>query len=178
MEKTNVKIIAENRKARHDYAIHETFETGVVLTGTEVKSLRAGKANLKDSYAAITKSGELYLYNLHISEYDHGNIFNHEPRRDRKLLMHKREIAKLIGKTKEKGFTLVPLTLYFSHGLVKVKLALATGKNFMTSGAIWRTGRPNEKLTGPSSLVIAKGYGNIIFTTFFVQEPFDMIYLK
>ena len=145
MEKTNVKIIAENRKARHDYAIHETFETGVVLTGTEVKSLRAGKANLKDSYAAITKSGELYLYNLHISEYDHGNIFNHEPRRDRKLLMHKREIAKLIGKT---------------------------------SGAIWRTGRPNEKLTGPSSLVIAKGYGNIIFTTFFVQEPFDMIYLK
>lgn len=128
MEKTNVKIIAENRKARHDYAIHETFETGVVLTGTEVKSLRAGKANLKDSYAAITKSGELYLYNLHISEYDHGNIFNREPRRDRKLLMHKREIAKLIGKTKEKGFTLVPLTLYFSHGLVKVKLALATGK--------------------------------------------------
>ena len=116
-----------------------------MLTGTEVKSLRAGKANLKDSYAAITKSGELYLYNLHISEYDHGNIFNHEPRRDRKLLMHKREIAKLIGKT---------------------------------SGAIWRTGRPNEKLTGPSSLVIAKGYGNIIFTTFFVQEPFDMIYLK
>ena len=96
MEKTNVKIIAENRKARHDYAIHETFETGVVLTGTEVKSLRAGKANLKDSYAAITKSGELYLYNLHISEYDHGNIFNHEPRRDRKLLMHKREIACLL----------------------------------------------------------------------------------
>ena len=160
MEKTNVKIIAENRKARHDYAIHETFETGVVLTGTEVKSLRAGKANLKDSYAATTKSGELYLYNLHISEYDHGNIFNHEPRRDRKLLMHKREIAKLIGKTKEKGFTLELV------------------KNFMTSGAIWRTGRPNEKLTGPSSLVIAKGYGNIIFTTFFVQEPFDMIYFK
>jgi SsrA-binding protein len=128
MEKNSVKVIAENRKARHDYTIHETYETGIVLTGTEVKSLRAGKANLKDAYAAITKTAEVYLYNLHISEYDHGNIFNHDPRRDRKLLMHKKEIQKLIGKTKEKGFTLVPLQLYFSHGLVKCKLALATGK--------------------------------------------------
>jgi SsrA-binding protein len=128
MEKNAVKVVAENRKARHDYNIHETYETGIVLTGTEVKSLRAGKANLKDAYAAVTKSGEVYLYNCHISEYTHGNIFNHEPRRDRKLLMHKKEIQKLIGKTKEKGFTLVPLQLYFSHGLVKCKLALATGK--------------------------------------------------
>ena len=127
MEKT-MKVIAENRKARHDYNIHETYETGIVLTGTEVKSLRQGKANLKDAYAAITKTCEVYLYNLHISPYDHGNIFNHEPLRDRKLLMHKREIQKLIGKTKERGFTLVPLQLYFSHGLVKCKLALATGK--------------------------------------------------
>lgn len=127
MEKA-VKVIAENRKARHDYNIHETYETGIVLFGTEVKSLRQGKANLKDSYAAVTKTGELYLYNLHISPYEHGNIFNKDPLRDRKLLMHKKEIQKLIGKTREKGFTLVPLSLYFSHGLVKCKLALATGK--------------------------------------------------
>ena len=97
MEKP-VKAIAENRKARHDYNIHETYETGIVLTGTEVKSLRQGKANLKDSYAAVTKSGEVYLYNLHISPYEHGNRFNVDPLRDRKLLMHKREIQKLIGK--------------------------------------------------------------------------------
>ncbi|MGP2526579.1 MULTISPECIES: SsrA-binding protein SmpB [Acidaminococcus] len=127
MEKP-VKVIAENRKARHDYFIHETYETGMVLTGTEVKSLRQGKANLKDSYAAVTKSSEVYIYNLHISPYEQGNRFNVDPLRDRKLLMHKREIQKLIGKTKEKGFTLVPLQLYFSHGLVKCKLALATGK--------------------------------------------------
>lgn len=127
MEKP-VKAIAENRKVRHDYNIHETYETGIVLTGTEVKSLRQGKANLKDSYAAVTKSGEVYLYNLHISPYEHGNRFNVDPLRDRKLLMHKREIQKLIGKTREKGFTLVPLQLYFNHGLVKCKLALATGK--------------------------------------------------
>ena len=124
----SVKIIAENRKARHDYAIHETYETGIALVGTEVKSLRAGKANLKDSYAAVTKSAEVYLYNMHISPYEQGNQFNHEPLRDRKLLLHKLEIKKLIGKTREKGFTLVPLKLYFSHGKVKVELALATGK--------------------------------------------------
>ena len=93
-----------------------------------MKSLRQGKANQKDSYAALTKSGEVYLYNLHISPYEHGNRFNVDPLRDRNLLMHKREIQKLIGKTREKGFTLVPLQLYFNHGLVKCKLALATGK--------------------------------------------------
>ena len=124
----SIKIVAENRKARHDYAIHETYETGIALVGTEVKALRAGKANLKDSYAAVTKSAEVYLYNMHISPYEQGNQFNHEPLRDRKLLMHKAEIKKLIGKTREKGFTLVPLKLYFSHGKVKVELALATGK--------------------------------------------------
>ena len=119
--------MAENRKARHDYHIHEKFETGIVLTGTEVKSLRAGKANLKDSYARID-NGELMLHNLHISPYEQGNIFNHEPLRTRKLLMHRREINRLIGQTKEKGFTLTPLKIYFTHGLAKLELALTTGK--------------------------------------------------
>lgn len=123
-----IKIISENRKARHDYTILETFEAGIALTGTEVKSLRAGKANLKDSYAQITKSAEIFLYNLHISPYDHGNIFNHEPLRSRRLLLHRSEINKLLGKVKEKGLSLVPLKLYFKRGLVKVELALAVGK--------------------------------------------------
>jgi SsrA-binding protein len=129
LEKTSsIKNIAENRKARHDYHIHETYETGIVLTGTEVKSLRAGKANLKDSYARIDEHAELMLYNMHISPYDPGNRFNHEPLRVRKLLMHRLEIDKLIGKTREKGYTLVPLKLYFSRGKAKVQLGLATGK--------------------------------------------------
>lgn len=123
-----IKIVSENRKARHDYHIHETYEAGIVLTGTEVKSLRAGKANLKDSYAQIDKSAELYLYNMHISPYEQGNRFNHEPLRTRKLLLHRAEINKLIGKVKEKGFTLVPLKLYFIRGKAKLELGLATGK--------------------------------------------------
>ena len=122
-----IKIVAENRKARHDYFIHETYEAGIVLTGTEVKSLRAGKANLKDSYARIDNA-ELMLHNLHISPYDQGNRFNHEPLRTRKLLMHRMEINKLIGKTKEKGYALVPLKLYFTRGKAKVEVGLATGK--------------------------------------------------
>lgn len=123
----SIKVAAENRKARHDYHIHETYEAGIVLTGTEVKSLRAGKANLKDSYARID-NGELMLHNMHISPYDQGNRFNHEPLRTRKLLMHRYEINKLIGKTQEKGYTLVPLKLYFTRGKAKVEVALATGK--------------------------------------------------
>jgi SsrA-binding protein len=123
----SIKIITENRKARHDFHIHESYETGIVLTGTEVKSLRAGKANLKDAYARIEKS-ELMLHNAHISPYDAGNRFNHEPLRVRKLLMHRSEIDKLLGKTKEKGYTLVPLKMYFAHGLAKLQLGLATGK--------------------------------------------------
>ena len=99
-----IKIVCENRKARHDYFIHDTYEAGLVLQGTEVKSLRAGRANLKDSYGEI-KNGEIYIVNMHISPYDHGNIFNHDERRPRKLLMHKAEIIKLFSKTKEKGFT-------------------------------------------------------------------------
>lgn len=127
MEKKANKIIAENRKARHDYFIHETYEAGIALTGTEVKSLRAGKANLKDSYAAI-ENGELILRNMHVSPYEQGNRFNHDPLRPRKLLMHRYEINKLIGKIKEKGFTLVPLKLYFVRGRVKAEIGLATGK--------------------------------------------------
>lgn len=128
MEKeTGIKIVSENRKARHDYHIHESFEAGIVLTGTEVKSLRAGRANLKDSYARI-ENGEIMLHNLHISPYEQGNRFNHEPLRTRKLLMHRYEINKLVGKTQEKGYTLIPLKLYFTRGKAKVQLGLATGK--------------------------------------------------
>ena len=128
MAEERIKIIAENRKARHDYSILETFEAGIALTGTEVKSLRAGKANMKDSYAQITKKAEVFVYQLHISPYDHGNIFNHDPLRNRRLLLHRAEINKLIGKVKEKGYALVPLKMYFKHGLVKLELALAVGK--------------------------------------------------
>ena len=123
-----VKIACENRKARHDYFIHETFETGIELKGTEVKSLRAGKANLRDSYAEV-KDGELFVEHFHISPYEQGNIFNHDPLRRRKLLMHKKEILKLFSKTREKGFTLIPLKIYFKNGRAKLELALASGKH-------------------------------------------------
>ena len=126
-EQDHIKIAAENRKARHDYFIHETYEAGIALTGTEVKSIRNGRANLQDSFARV-ENGEMLLYGVHISPYDQGNRFNHEPLRTRKLLMHRREINKLIGQTKEKGFTLVPLKLYFRRGRVKVELGLASGK--------------------------------------------------
>ena len=128
MAQQGIKIVAENRKARHDYSIHETFEAGIELVGTEVKSLRAGKANLKDAYAQITKTAEVYVYNIHISPYEQGNQFNHEPLRPRRLLLHRAEIRRLIGKVKEKGYALIPLKMYFTHGLVKIELALATGK--------------------------------------------------
>ncbi|RMD89203.1 MAG: SsrA-binding protein SmpB [Calditrichaeota bacterium] len=121
------KIITTNRKARHDYEILETMEAGIVLQGTEVKSLREGRANLKDSYATV-KDGEVFLLNAHISPYKHGNINNHEPTRTRKLLLNKKEIRRLIGKVQEKGLTLVPLKMYFKNGKVKVELALARGK--------------------------------------------------
>ena len=128
MAKTNGKLIANNKKAYHDYFILDTYEAGIALTGTEVKSLRAGKANMKDSYAQITKSAEVIVCNLHISPYDQGNRFNHEPLRNRRLLLHREEIRRLIGKVKEKGYALVPLKMYFSHGLIKIEIALATGK--------------------------------------------------
>ena len=123
-----IKIVCENRKARHDFFIHETFETGLELKGTEVKSLRAGKANLKDSYAFI-KNGGVFVEHMHISPYEQGNIFNHDPLRVRRLLMHKAEIVKLFSQTREKGFTLVPLKIYFKHGRAKLELALASGKH-------------------------------------------------
>ena len=122
-----MKIIAENRKARHDYIIEESFETGIVLTGTEVKSMRGGRINLKDSYARI-ENGEIFLHGMHISPYEHGNIFNVDPLRPRKLLMHKREIMRLFGKVKTDGLTLVPLKVYFERDKVKVELALVRGK--------------------------------------------------
>ena len=121
------KIITVNRKARHDYEIVDTFEAGIVLLGTEVKSLRAGKVNLKDSYARI-RDGEVWLIGVHISPYTHGSCNNHDPERDRKLLLHKYEIRRLIGKVEEAGMTLIPLRMYFRNGRAKVELALARGK--------------------------------------------------
>jgi SsrA-binding protein len=121
------KVIASNRKARHDYAILDTFEAGIALTGTEVKSLRAGRASLVDAFAQ-EKDGEIYLYGMHVPEYAQGTWTNHEPRRTRKLLLNRLEIDRLIGKTRESGLTLVPLSLYFSDGWAKVEIALARGK--------------------------------------------------
>lgn len=121
------QIMATNKKAFHDYKILETFEAGLVLTGTEVKSLRAGKVNLKDSFAKIRNS-EVFLYNMHISPYERGTTVNHEPKRTRKLLLHKEQIRRLIGKTKEKGYTLIPLNIYFANNKAKIELALAQGK--------------------------------------------------
>jgi SsrA-binding protein len=121
------KVIASNRKARHDYTIEDTYEAGIALMGTEVKSLRAGRASLVDSFAQ-EKEGEIFLYGLHIPEYALGTWTNHEPRRTRKLLLRRDEIRRLIGKTRETGLTLVPLSLYFSDGWAKVELGLARGK--------------------------------------------------
>ncbi|MQL50842.1 SsrA-binding protein SmpB [Desulfofundulus thermobenzoicus] len=122
------KMVTVNRKARHDYHVLETYEAGIALTGTEVKSLRAGRANLQDSFARV-ENAELFLYNMHISPYEQGNRFNHEPKRPRKLLMHKYEIRRLLGKSREKSLALVPLKVYFNdRGKAKVELALARGK--------------------------------------------------
>ncbi len=125
---SGIKVIASNRKARHDYFIEETYETGIVLKGTEVKSIRKGRVNLKDSYAQVD-GGEVFIYNMHISPYEQGNIYNVDPVRKRKLLLNKSEINKLIGYTMQKGMTLVPLKIYLNNkGLVKMELAVAKGK--------------------------------------------------
>jgi SsrA-binding protein len=122
------KVIATNRKAFHDYTIEEKFEAGIVLKGTEVKSLREGKVNLRDSYARVDRN-EIFLVHCHISPYSHGNIMNHDPLRPRKLLLHRKEINKLLGKTQQKGLTLVPLRIYFSpRGQAKVEIGVAKGK--------------------------------------------------
>ena len=126
-ENSAQKLIASNKTARLNYDIGDTYEAGMVLSGTEVKALRAGKANLKDSYAVV-KDDEVYLREMHISHYDHGNRFNHEPLRPRTLLLHKREIRKLYGKSREKGLALVPLKLYFKNGKVKVEIGIGKGK--------------------------------------------------
>lgn len=127
MKKPHIKIIAENRKARFNYFIEDEFEAGLVLKGTEVKSLRLGRANLKDAYAKI-ENGEIFVYQMHIGPYPFAYYGNHDPLRIRKLLLHKREIKRLYGKVNEKGFTLIPLKIYFKQGKVKMTLALAKGK--------------------------------------------------
>ena len=122
-----IKIVATNKKARHDFFIEDTYEAGIELSGTEVKSIRAGKVNLRDSYAQV-KDGEMFLHNVHISPYEQGNIFNKDPLRSRKLLLHKAEITKLMGLTTIKVYSLVPLSFYLKNGRVKVQLGLARGK--------------------------------------------------
>ena len=126
-KKTSSRVIAQNKKAWHDYFVDEKYEAGIALFGTEVKSIRQGAVNLKDSYCSF-KDGELYALGIHVSPYEKGNIFNREPRRERKLLMHKREIVKLCGLVSQKGYTLIPLSLYFSGKNVKVELGLCRGK--------------------------------------------------
>lgn len=130
-----MKVITDNRKARHDYYIEDSVEAGIVLKGTEVKSIRAGHVTLKDAYASIS-NGEIFIEGMHISPYEHGNIFNVDPLRKRKILLHKRQILRLAQKTQEKGLTLVPLKLYFDHDKVKVDLALAKGKKLYDKRAV------------------------------------------
>ncbi|MDC4224569.1 MAG: SsrA-binding protein SmpB [Candidatus Manganitrophus sp.] len=127
VEKENDSLVVSNRKAFHDYFIEETLEAGIVLSGTEVKSLREGRINLKDSFARV-ENGEVLLYNCHISPYSHGNLSNHDPTRTRKLLLQRREIERLLGKAQQKGYTLVPLKIYFKRGWAKVEIGLAVGK--------------------------------------------------
>ncbi|EMG29328.1 SsrA-binding protein [Listeria fleischmannii 1991] len=127
MPKGEGKLIAQNKKARHDFAIEETFEAGIVLQGTEIKSVRAARVNLKDAYARVDK-GEVFLHNMHISPYEQGNRYNHEPLRTRKLLLHKKQISRLIGETKEAGYSIVPLKMYLKDGYAKVLIGVAKGK--------------------------------------------------
>ncbi|MBQ9928771.1 MAG: SsrA-binding protein SmpB [Lachnospiraceae bacterium] len=127
MAKEEMKLVANNKKAYHDYFIEEKYEAGLVLHGTEVKSLRMGKCSIKEAFIRIEK-GEVYIYGMHISPYEKGNIFNKDPLRPKKLLLHKQQIRKLIGSSAEKGYTLVPLQVYFSNGRAKIEIGLAKGK--------------------------------------------------
>lgn len=144
MEKSNMKTIVQNRKAYHDYYIEETFEAGIELCGTEVKSLRQGRVNLKDAWCSVD-NGELILKGVHISPYEQGNIFNRPPERDRRLLVHKREILRLFGLIKQQGLTLIPLSLYFKGSLVKVNVGLCRGKKLYDkrAAAAERTAKRN-----------------------------------
>jgi SsrA-binding protein len=126
-ETPGIKVVATNRKARHDYTIEDSIEAGIVLIGSEIKSIRAGRVNLRDGYAAI-EEGEVWLHNVHIAPYDPASRFGHEPRRRRKLLLHKRQIARLYSRVQEKGYTLIPLRLYLRDNRAKIELALARGK--------------------------------------------------
>ena len=128
MSKDHFKLVANNKKARFDYFIEDTYEAGITLAGTEVKSLRMGKCSIKESFIRIDNRGEVMIYGMHISPYEKGNIFNKDPLRPRKLLLHRSEINKLLGKTKEKGIAIVPLRVYFKGSLVKVEIGLAKGK--------------------------------------------------
>ncbi|GAA0307943.1 SsrA-binding protein [Gracilibacillus halotolerans] len=127
MAKHNGKLVAQNKKANHDYFIEETFEAGIVLQGTEIKSIRAGKVNLRDSFATV-KQGEVYINNMHISPYEQGNRYNHEPTRARKLLLHRKQIDRLIGETQQAGYALVPIKVYIKNGFAKVLIGLGKGK--------------------------------------------------
>lgn len=127
MPKGTGKVVSQNRKANHDYFIEETFEAGMVLQGTEIKSIRAGRANIKDSFARV-QNGEVFVHNMHISPYEQGNRYNHDPLRTRKLLLHKKQIDQLIGFTKEQGYTLVPLKIYLKNGYAKLLLGVGRGK--------------------------------------------------
>lgn len=126
-DREHVKVVAVNRRATHDYFIDDRFEAGLVLTGTEIKSIREGRVNLREGYARIA-GNEAWLTNVHIAPYEQGNRYNHEPLRDRKLLLHRDEIAELVGKSRQRGYTIIPLQLYLKHGRAKVELGLARGK--------------------------------------------------
>ena len=139
MEKSGIKIAAQNRKAHHDYFVEDRYEAGIELCGTEVKSIRQGTLNLKDAWCGI-KDGEMLLNQMHISPYDHGNIFNRDPRRPRRLLMHKREIMRLYGKVKQDGYSLIPLSVYFKGSRVKINVGLCKGKKLYDkrqAAALW-----------------------------------------
>ncbi len=148
------KVLCENKKARHDYFIEETYEAGVALQGTEVKSLRLGKANLKDSYVQIEEQ-EAFLHNTHISPYPYGHQFNHDPERVRKLLLHKREIRRLMGKTQERGYTLVPLRIYLKDGRIKIEIGLGKGKTLYDKREVLRKRSADREIE--KALKAAKG---------------------
>ena len=152
----SLKTISQNKKAFHDYFVVESMEAGIELCGTEVKAMRRGQCNLKDAWCSIDK-GELFVNGMHISPYDHGNIFNRDPMRVRRLLLHKREIMRLFGLVKQEGYSLIPLSVYFKNSLVRYSSACARAKSCMTSARIWPRGPRSATLTEPSRNGTADG---------------------